>query len=256
MLRQVLKAGVRLGLMAVAMGAVQTASAGNILNGGFEAFPDFQSWSTLGNTSVQDNTFKTPTEGSVQAVLSNGFNGPGAGTATTNVASLEAFLNLNPGSLVPNIKSGSAIKQSFFGTVGDVITYTYDYVTNEGPKADYGFYTFTQPGGGDFVGVLGQTGDPGLHATSALDNLSGYFNQETGYRTGTFTLTSTGTWTVGFGVVNRDDTNISSGLLVDNVQGGTGGAVGVPLPAGMYILPFGLIAAGVYSKKLRRAVAC
>ena len=256
MLRNRMKIGMALGALVLGVAAARPAMASPLINGGFEAFPDFAGWTTTGNTSIQASDYKTPVEGNQLAVLSNGsFADPGSTGATTNIAGLDAFLNLSPGSLeASQIKSGSAIKQTFTGTAGDVISFAWDFATNEGPRADFGFYTLTLPGGGTGATPLANPGSP-LVATNVLDGLNSNFAKETGFKTTSFVLSATGTYTLGFGVVNAIDTTVSSGLLVDNVTQ-NGSISAVPLPAGMYLMPLGLLAAGFFSSKLRRTAAC
>jgi hypothetical protein len=255
MLHKSMKLGMTLGAMVLGMAVIQPARAATIVNGGFEATPDFLGFQTIGNTSVQGSDFHAPTEGSAQAFLFNGTAAdPGSTGATTNIPSLDAFFNLSPGSLeASNIKSGSGIKQSFTGTAGEKISFDYNFGTNEGPRADFAFYTLTLPGSGTGANPLANPGST-LVPTSTLDGINGYLNKETGYKTLTFTLPSTGLYTLGFGVVNAIDTSVSSGLLVDNITSGAGSSV--PLPAGMYLMPLGLAVAGLYSAKLRRTAAC
>jgi len=50
-------------------------------------------------------------------------------------------------------------------------------------------------------------------------------------------------------------TNVPAGGLTA-LAGAVNGGSSVPLPAGMYLAPLGLILAGVYSRKLRRTAAC
>ena len=254
MLRNGFKVGLGVGVLSLMFVMAPSIMAAPIQNGGFESFTDFANWTTLGNTSIQDNNFKTPTEGTVQALLSNGNNGPGVLAATTNVAGLDAFMNLGANSLeVSNIKSGSAIKQSFTGTAGDVIKFDYNFLTNEvvTVRADWAIYTIS--GAGSSIGTLGLPDNPLLHNTNPLDNLNSYFAKETGYQTFTYTLPATGAYTLAFAVTNAVDTTISSGLLIDNVT--QNGVSPVPLPMGMYVLPLGLAVAGLFVAKNRRMMA-
>jgi hypothetical protein len=256
MLRKNMKLAMTLGALVIGAAAIQSAGAATIVNGGFEAFPDFTGFQTIGNTSVQGADFKTPTEGAVQAFLLNGTAAdPGATGATTNIPALDAFFNLSPGSLeASNIKSGSGVKQTFTGTAGETISFNYDFATNEGPRADFAFYTLTLPGSGTNATPLANPGTPSLMPTNPLDGLNSYLLRETGYKSLSFTLPTTGVYTLGFGVVNAIDTTVSSGLLVDNITSSAGSAV--PLPAGMYFLPLGLAVAALYSAKMRRTAAC
>lgn len=71
---------------------------------------------------------------------------------------------------------------------------------------------------------------------------SSTFNSETGYQTTTFMLTQSGTFTLGFGVMDVDDEIVLSGLLIDNVQL-TSSASPIPEPSSLVV--FGLAAFGL-----------
>ena len=190
-----------------------------IQNGGFEAFPDFAGYQTIGNNSIRGGNFYVPVpEGEVQGVLSNAA-GPTGGAAPVSAAAIETFLGLSAGLLgtvgaAPAVE-GSAIKQTFSGNAGDVVSFQYNLLTVEptdGPQ-DFAFVTLLA--------------GPPSHATVARlarvsetrqigsQNFSSGFTRETGYRTHTFTLPQDGTYTLGFGVVDVDDATGNSALLLD-----------------------------------------
>lgn len=259
MLHKKMKLGLVLGaVVALGVSAAMPARAA-IVNGSFEAFPDLTGFATLGNTSVQGSFYKTPVDGVQQALLSNSTSPtPGAVGATTNIGSLDAFVNLSAGTLEGQAaKSGSAIKQSFTAGAGDKISFSYDYVTNDVSNPDFAFFTLQGPGASTTESVLATSGVTPVVATNPLFDLSNDFNFETGYKTISFTLAAAGNYTLAFGVVNGSNTIVSSGLLVDNIvqTAGPGGG-GVPLPAGAYLMTLGLVTAGLCSTKLRRTAAC
>lgn len=257
-----LKMGLALGAMAIGFAAAQPAQAA-ITNGSFEAFPDFAGWSTTGNTTIQDSTYKTPTDGSVQALLTNG-------TGAVSATSLESFLNLTAGALTSKgATNGSAIKQSITVAAGDVVTFNFDFATNEAPNIPFNDFGFVSVAPTNTTGVLADTNSPSS-PTSNLFGINSDFSRETGYLSYSVKFTSAGSYTLGFGVVNVGDTSTTSGLLLDNVvetssfvgvpnlvvpavNGGGGNAV--PLPAGVYVLPLGLAMAVIVSVKMRRANA-
>lgn len=261
MLRNKTKRGLALSAMvALGLAAAMPARAA-IVNGGFEGFPDFTGYTTIGNTSIQASNYKPPVEGKQQALLSNSTNPvPGATGATTNIGALEAFVNLGAGALGAGAKSGSAVKQTFTAVAGDKVSFSTDFLTNEGRNADLAFYTLQLGASTATETVLATAGVTPTVATSIADDVSSDFNKETGYTTTTITLAAGGTYTLAFGVLNIGDTNVTSGLLIDNlVQAagpGGGGGGGVPLPAGAYLMTLGLATAGLFSAKLRRTTAC
>lgn len=246
-------------IVALGLAAAMPARAA-IVNGGFEGFPDFTGYTTIGNTSIQLANYKAPVEGTQQALLSNNTNPvPGATGATTNIGSLDAFVNLAAGALEgQGAKSGSAVKQSFTANAGDKVSFSTDFLTNEVRNADFAFYTLQLGASAATQTLLGTAGVTPTVATNILDDVSSDFNKETGYTTTTITLAAGGTYTLAFGVMNFADTNVTSGLLVDAISlaAGPGGGGGVPLPAGAYLMTLGLATAGLFSAKLRRTAAC
>ncbi|NEP52138.1 MAG: hypothetical protein F6K65_26410, partial [Moorea sp. SIO3C2] len=108
-----------------------------IVNGSFET-GDFTEWETIGDTSIQTAAFESgPTDGEFQALLSTGvFN---TVSVTVPVSDIETFLGLTAGSLatIPNLPNvdtptdGSAIQQTFTAQAGDVLTFDWNFITNE-----------------------------------------------------------------------------------------------------------------------------
>lgn len=259
------KLGMAIGAVALlGVAAAQPAKAA-ITNGGFEGFPDFTGYSIIGNDTIVAGDFRTPPEGVQQALIdtaqANVTGGPGN---PVTAAALETFLGLSAGSLTGlGATNGSGIKQvSITGTAGDTITFKYNLFTQEPLTAgrnDFGFVTLD----GTLVTLATATSatlaPPAVTGTGDNAGINGFAGvRETGYLMGTIVLPTTGTFTLGFGAVNVGDTNGQTGLLVDaitQVPGNGGGGGGVPLPAGMYLMPLGLALAGLYSIKLRRAAA-
>jgi len=250
-------------IAALGIAASQPAHAA-IVNGGFEAFPDFAGWTTIGDATIQDSTFKAPPEGSVQAALTNN-------TAVT-ATQLEAFLNLTAGTLTgTGATTGSAIKQTVNVTAGQLITFKFDFGTNEATPDlnhnDFGFVSVTS----NNLGTLANT-QSSFSPTNGLENFSTVVNKETGYQSYTVQFNASGSYTLGFGVVNVGDTLVTSALLVDDVAQvsgppagvanliinnpggpiGGGGGSAVPLPAAVFLFPLGAAVAGAAGKRLRR----
>ena len=106
-----------------------------IVNGSFET-GDFSQWNTIGNTSIQTSAYGTgPSKGTYDALLSTGETSPVTAT------SLEDFVGLLPGSLnsVGNGDTfqGSAIKQTFSANAGQVLTFDWDFLTNEATPSQF-----------------------------------------------------------------------------------------------------------------------
>ena len=140
-------------------------------------------------------------------------------SATSYSFEIEAFLGLSSGDLAGlgngTPTTGSAMKTTFevaFQTdnfVDNVLSFKFNFLTNEDtPEAtfnDFAFYT---------INPLIELADTYFSFSPS----STFFNEETGFLTGTYPGMEPGiTYTLGFGVVNVQDTAVASGLLVDNV---------------------------------------
>jgi hypothetical protein len=188
-----------------------------LINGGFET-GDFTGWTTLGETSIETSAFGSgPTEGTSQALLST------AGAAFAG-SIIEEFLGLDPGSLdklgtsldvIPFpggvATQGSAIRQTFTANAGDILTFDWNFLTNETalfPSLnDFSFVSISS------LSALASTKFPPADPFSMTQLF-----QETGFQPFSFTIPTTGTYTLGIGVTDWRDTTKDSVLLVDNVQ--------------------------------------
>lgn len=197
----------------------------DVVNGGFESngSPEPISWSVIGNTSTQDSNYYTPVQGVQQAVLSNGqasINGSANGS-TTNISGaggLNSFFGIVFGSPV---KSGSGIKQTFTANAGDILKFSYDFVTTDPNNADQGFYTLQGPSGPTVLNNFANALQSGLTTVVIGDGLIyDDFNpgKQTLYQNVQFTLATTGTYTLGFGITNVNDQTGVSGLLLDAIS--------------------------------------
>jgi hypothetical protein len=220
-----------------------------LINGGFES-GDFTGWTTLGETSIETSAFGSgPTEGTSQASLST------AGAAFAGPI-IEEFLGLDPGSLdqlgasldvlpFPGgfAAQGSAIRQTFTANAGDILTFDWNFLTNETalfpPLNDFSFVSISSLQ--DLAGALDQRFQP------VISPMTRFF-QETGFQPFSFTIPTTGTYTLGIGVTDWRDTTKDSVLLVDNVQ-----FASVPEPTSVLgLLAFGALGAGSVLKRKQR----
>lgn len=179
---------------------------GKVADFGFEA-GDFSGFSTLGNTSVETADFGiAPTEGAFQALLSSS----GFGASDT---AIEDFLGLSSGSLDTlgngNATAGSAIQlDSITVEAGTVLSFDWNFLTNElTPTSfnDFGFVVIEE------ASTLANTNDVFVLSSSS-------FNEETGYQQFEFKFDTGGTFDIGFGVLDVEDTIVDSGLLIDNIR--------------------------------------
>ncbi len=201
-------------------------------NLGFEN-NNFDDWETTGTTSVVDNTFGVePTEGSYQALLSTGgsptpvLQPPFLGTSLEGGESLgtpfSGFLfsdgqitnfgnSLSPAT---SYTEGSAIKTTITANAGEILTFDYNFLTNEDSSQpifgnDLGFFSINN----QLISLAVFSDVESILVPSATS-----FSRETGYQEYSYTFSSSGTYTLGFGVVDGNDSSGDSALLVDHIQ--------------------------------------
>jgi len=219
-----------------------------IINGGFET-GNFSGWTTLGDTSIETSAYGSgPTEGTFQALLSTGeatvsdsvqgFARPDStvltGGTIVPASALETFLGLAPGSLDNlgngDATEGSAIKQTFTANAGDVLTFDWNFLTNEGTPSSFNDFSFVS------LSQLSELADTTF--PTFIDSLTP-FNEETEFQTFSFTIPTTGIYSLGLGVTDVADNVVDSGLLVDNVKLTS---VSVPEPISVFsLLAFGAL---------------
>ena len=181
-----------------------------------------------------------PTEGTFEALLSTG-------GLTVPDSSLESFLGLARGSLDRlgngDATSGSAIRQTFTGRAGDILTFDWNFLTNEfTPESLFNDFSFVS------LGLLSELADTRFPIFLGSPTP---FNEETGFRTFSFTIPTTGTYVLGLGVTDVEDTTVDSGLLVDNVR-----LTPVPEPTStLGVLAFGAFGASSLLKRKRQQKA-
>ncbi|MDJ0716086.1 MAG: hypothetical protein QNJ54_17965 [Prochloraceae cyanobacterium] len=124
---------------------------------------------------------------------------------------MKDFLGVPLGSLDPDPNNfvaafeGSAIKQTITAKAGDVLSFNWNFLSNESLNGDYAFIT---------LNGLSELGNSA--ATLLTSNMP--FLKETGYQTFSYTVTTSGTYTLRIGVVDVNDFNETSALLIDDVK--------------------------------------
>ena len=151
--------------------------------------------------------------------------GEPVGIAVT-VSNLEAFLGLPAGNLddlsTATVIEGSTLKRTFTAQAGDTVFFDWNFFTNENthldepdfpPSFDYNDLAFVS------IFLVALPEDSILLADSIWTFVLSPTNffAETGFDTFSFTLPTTGTYTLGIGVADVGDQKVPSGLLVDNV---------------------------------------
>lgn len=210
-----------------ALSLVSPAQAA-ILNGSFET-NSFTGWSTLGSTSIQTAAFgSSPTAGTYQALLET--------VPNSNYAALEQFLGLTSGSLdslgYGETFGGSAIKQTFTANAGDTLSFDWNFLTSENSSS----------ANNDFAFVIALASSGLADTNSVLLPSSTVFRRETGFQKFSSTISASGSYTLGIGIINVADGEIQSGLLVDTVSTTPVSTTAVPTPA---LLPGMLTALGL-----------
>ena len=191
---------------------ISSNSTSSIENGNFET-GDFRNWNTIGDTSIETEDLGIfPTEGTYQALINNGYSDAGGSVIDSD---LEEFLDLAPGSLDNLVDSdateGSFIKQTFTVEAGDVVSFDWNFLTNEAtPSAEFNDTAFLTVNG--FTFELADTGANFVEANNVDE-----FNEQTDTQTLAFSIANAGTYTIGFGVVDVGDDIVDSGLAIDNV---------------------------------------
>lgn len=188
------------------------ASTSDIDNGSFEK--EFKDWQTIGDTSIETSDLGIfPTDGKYQALITTGYSD--AGGSVTDL-DLEKFLDLNVNSLdglvAGNAFEGSAIKQTIDLKANDVVSFDWNFLTNENtPDKTFNDTAFLSVNGSNFE--LADTGSKFVDALKVDE-----FDEQTGTKTLTFQVKNAGTYTLGFGVVDVGDAIVDSGLVIDNIE--------------------------------------
>ncbi|MEP0754983.1 hypothetical protein NDA03_22475 [Trichocoleus sp. Lan] len=218
-----------------------------VLNRGFEQ--GFQSWKALGDYRIETSDFGIkPFQGKNQAFVSTAYQetlsldnnsnpiiGGNAAPVTfisgfAEEETLEGFLGfstfLGDQSLYALATAepieGSAIKQTFKGSAGQKLSFSWNFLTNEAVEQP-GVDDFTYPDFNDFAFVSLQS-DSGTQffnladTISKFSNSSSVFNKETGWQAFSYILPASGEYTLGIGVVDVGDGTRISALVVDEAE--------------------------------------
>ena len=244
-------------VVATALSA-QLASA-QLTNSSFEqGGGSFTGWGTSGDTRILNNAIGSgATDGSFDAFLATKTDGSGgkvggvpivpAGNGATP-STIESFLNLPAGTLLGVGNGtpfmGSSTKQVYTFGAGDVVTFDYDFLTNQayndGTKRgsvapnpndkDFAFVTFSpvgSPAGAHiekmidtFYGYQLDPSDPaGFKTGFTITPFQDPFIGESGFLKYSITIPTAGQYVFGVGVMHASigqENGKNSALLVDN----------------------------------------
>ncbi len=178
------------------------------LNLSFET-GDFTDWNTIGQASLETAALgSNPTDGEFQALITTS-------SGAVSDAAIETFLGLNAGAL-DNLGNGDAIEGSALQLTpitvkaGDILSFSWNLLTNEKTPSNFNDFVFVSI----TSGLLSELAD----TNSNFSRFAGSFGSETGYGTSSYQFTQAGTFTIGLGVVDGEDSSVDSGLLVDKFQ--------------------------------------
>jgi len=200
--------------------ATAETSPAAVVNGSFET-GNFSNWNTTGQASVENSSFQvTPVNGSYQAVLQTCFfvGACDDSQSLNNANDLESFLGLSGNELSNlSVVEGSAIKQTITANAGDVLSFYWNFLTDEDANNtdynDFAFFTLNN--------TLYSLAD--IQSIFPVNPSFSHLKKETGYQTYTIPISVSGDYILGFGVVDVDktgggDNTINSALLVDNIK--------------------------------------
>ena len=203
---------------------------------GFESLT-LDATNSIGDASIRTPNYFSinPTEGTHELLLTtistSGAHDPGpsqSGTNAVSVTSLAAFFGLSTGNIRDangpvSGTEGSGFKLNLgFLPVGAVITFNYDFLTNDAaPPTGHNDFAFATLGSGNVLVAA----DELAPAQTPTSNGSNPFALETGYLTYQITITTAQTYTLGIGIADATTTDGTSALLVDNI------AVIIPEPS-------------------------
>lgn len=124
------------------------------------------------------------------------------GTLQNNLGFLNSALDA-----VGDASEGSVIKTSYNAKAGDQLTFNWQFLTNETDAYYKGFGFFSA-----------NTTIYQLANITNATNPSSFFKYETGIGSYTYTFNADGNYNLAFGVVDINDTSITSGLQITNAN--------------------------------------
>jgi hypothetical protein len=194
---------------------------------GFESGAFSGSEATSGDVGIRGTYFTiVPTQGTKQMLMTtinsvNDGSSSQSGTNAVSVTTIGSFLGISTSSIHDGTafgSEGSAFTISLGAlNVGDVITFDYDFLTQEDPtgahRNDFAFWELNS----GTIHIFADVNSSSLHPTDASNTV---FGLETGYagHTVSISITSAGTYTLGIGVMDATSTDNPSGVLIDNIQ--------------------------------------
>jgi len=191
---------------------------------GFESGSFSGSEATSGDVGIKGTYFTiAPSQGTKQMLMTTisntsdaGFSNQSGGNAVS-VVTIGSFLGESTSSIRDGTATGtegSAFTISLGAlNVGDVVTFDYDFLTDEIAPGQHNDFAFWELNSGT-IHVFADTTSAFLHATDPSNTV---FGLETGYHTVSITITTAATYTLGIGVMDATTADNPSGVLIDNI---------------------------------------
>lgn len=231
----------------IALSAIVAATStyGAVANGDFEGGILLPGWNKIGKSLGETSAIGvTPTQGTFQGYINN------TGNFASPIVPLVTFLDV-PGSSIIALgqgspTTGSAISQDLTVSAGDVLTFDWNFLTDEHNEGvaynDFAIFTI-----GNTPYLLASRNS--TFFTLDLVMPPAGFDGQTHWATQNYTFPSSGTFKVAFAVFNVGDAGHDSVLLVDGVT-----VTPVPEPATISLFACG-IATLFFMKRRKKIVA-
>lgn len=244
-------------LAAASLGFLGVHATSAALVEGFET-TTLSATNSIGDASIRTPSYFSinPTQGTHELLLTTILApahdlGPNqSGSNAVSATAVAGFLGVTTASIKDGAvagQEGSAFQLSL-GTVtaGSTITFDYDFLTNDAAPPDghndFAFITLTGLAGN--TPVVADELSPTQVPTTDAGNP---FVLETHYLTYTINIATTGTYTLGIGVVDGTTTDNASALLVDNISINP-----VPEPSTIGLTFAGVALLAVVRRRLRK----
>ncbi|MBD2363589.1 PEP-CTERM sorting domain-containing protein [Anabaena minutissima FACHB-250] len=200
-----------------------------VLNGDFSN--NLNQWETTGDVSISNGQALLTTASST---LEDDYPEPAgqfnfSGTEVIPIGELETFVGVNPLELGEYAIEGSALKQTFTVQAGDILSFSWQFLTNEETPDLFGtndaaFIILKNLNSSSNVIRLADTN--GVFSPSTTLG----FSAATGVNTFKSQSLTAGNYILALAIAGDGDNNVTSALLVDNVKTQPGNAEPVPEP--------------------------
>ena len=187
-------------------------------------------WAAPGDVGMTDSGFAggSPTAPTGPVAVASSIDSSGllatASLSGNTPASSSALANaLGTSSLGGTIGSGF-LSPAFSASAGQTVSFQWNLFTGDPSGTDYGFYTLhlANTSGNSFnILALSSAASAGANLNYAANppgQLMGLSNQTPGYQTVNLTVPSSGSWVLGFGVVDVSNPGAGSVLGIANVS--------------------------------------